>query len=60
MISKASKERVIKRLQQENARSPYLNSLPGKVKSYSKLDQGEITLMSMLHSSGCPLMSLIS
>ena len=38
MISKASKERVIKRLQQENARSPYLNSLPGKVKSYSKLD----------------------
>ena len=38
MISKASKERVIKILQQENARSPYLNSLPGKVKSYSKLD----------------------
>lgn len=38
MISKASKERVIKRLQQENARSLYLNSLPGKVKSYSKLD----------------------
>ena len=38
MISKASKERVIKRLQQENARSPYLNSLPGKIKSYSKLD----------------------
>ena len=38
MISKASKERVIKRLQQENARSPYLNSLPGRVKSYSKLD----------------------
>jgi len=38
MISKASNERVIKRLQQENARSPYLNSLPGKIKSYSKLD----------------------
>lgn len=38
MISKASKERVIKRLQQENARSPYLNSLPGKINSYSKLD----------------------
>ena len=38
MISKASKDRVIKRLQQENARSPYLNSLPGRIKSYSKLD----------------------
>lgn len=38
MISKATKERIVKRLQQENARSPYLNSLPGKIKSYSKLD----------------------
>ena len=38
MISKESKERILKRLQQENARSPYLNSLPGRLNSYSKLD----------------------
>ena len=38
MISKATKDRIIKRLQQENARSPYLNSLPGRIKSYTKLD----------------------
>lgn len=38
MISKESKERILKRLQQENARSPYLNSLPGRLNSFSKID----------------------
>lgn len=38
MIGKESKERILKRLQQENARSPYLNSLPGRLNSYSKID----------------------
>ena len=38
MIGKESKERILKRLQQENARSPYLNSLPGRLNSYSKVD----------------------
>ncbi|MDC1233068.1 AAA domain-containing protein [Schleiferiaceae bacterium] len=38
MIGQESKERILKRLQQENARSPYLNSLPGRLNSFSKID----------------------
>jgi very-short-patch-repair endonuclease len=40
MISKSSKDKILKRLKQENARSPYMNSLPGKFKSFSKVDLG--------------------
>ena len=38
MISKSSQEKILNRLQQENSRSPYLNSLAGRLQSYSKLD----------------------
>lgn len=43
MISEKNKDRILQRLKQENARSPYLNSLPGKFKSFSKLDLGYLT-----------------
>lgn len=48
MISNASKDKILKRLKQENARSPYLNSLPGKFKSFSKVDLGYLTVFNPL------------
>ena len=55
MISNATKERIIKRLQQENARSPYLNCLPGRIKSYSKLDLFYLQYFNSTLSNELPL-----